>query len=171
MIQWFLNRQLAAAEKKYGVPMDYMRYVAAHSLGAALRMARFVKLAERAPNLPVAAASVAGIVSAQADDCGTCVQIGVNIARQRGVSRDIPTAVVRRRPDDLPDDLRDVYQFAAAVTSGVDDEGLRERLRKRYGDRGLIDLAMAIAMHRVYPTFKRALGYAQSCSLVTVGVE
>ncbi|MGE0533585.1 MAG: carboxymuconolactone decarboxylase family protein [Pirellulales bacterium] len=168
MIQWYIDRQIAASEARLGVPLDYMRYVAAHSLSAVWRLARFVKVAEPAPNLPAAAASVAGIVSAQADDCGSCVQIGVNLARQQGVSRDILNAVVRRQPDELPDDLRDVYHFAAAVTSGVDDEALRERLRERYGDRGLIDLALAIAMHRVYPTFKQALGYAKSCSLVSV---
>lgn len=168
MFKWFIDRQIAAAEKKYGVPLDYMRYLAEHSTGATLRMARFSRIAEQAPNLPPTAACVAGIVSAMADDCGTCVQIGVNIARERGVSRDILQAVVRRQPDDLPDELRDVYRFAEAVTTGVDDDELREKLRQRYGDRGLIDLGLAIAMHRVYPTFKRALGYAKSCSLVTV---
>jgi hypothetical protein len=36
------------------------------------------------------------------------------------------------------------------------------------GDRGLIDPSMAVAMHRVYPTLKRALGYAKSCTPVTL---
>ena len=168
MFKWFFDRQIAAAEKQYGVPLDYMRYLAEHSTGATLRMARFARIAEQAPNLPPTVACVAGIVSAMADDCGTCVQIGVNIAKQRGVSRDILQAVVRRQPDDLPDELRDVYHFAEAVTTSVDDDELREKLRQRYGDRGLIDLGLAIAMHRVYPTLKRALGFAKSCSLVTV---
>lgn len=44
------------------------------------------------------------------------------------------------------------------------------RLRERYGEEGLVELALAIASARVFPVTKRALGYALSCSKVEVRV-
>ena len=37
-----------------------------------------------------------------------------------------------------------------------------------YGDRGLVELALAIASCRVFPITKRALGYGTSCAAVTI---
>ena len=80
-------------------------------------------------------------------------------------------AVMDRDVDSLPEALADVYRFTEAVVekTGAEDE-LRERLRGRYGDEGLIELAMAIAGARVFPITKRALGYAKSCALVELHV-
>jgi len=43
-------------------------------------------------------------------------------------------------------------------------------LRKRYGERGLIELSYSIAASQIPPLVKRSLGYAKSCSLVPVKV-
>ena len=43
-------------------------------------------------------------------------------------------------------------------------------LRQRYGDQGLIELALAIASSRTFPVTKRVLGFAVSCSQVEVSV-
>ena len=51
-----------------------------------------------------------------------------------------------------------------------DEDELRETLRQRYGERGLIELAYAIASSQIPPTVKRCLGYARSCRLVHVEV-
>ncbi len=171
MLKRILRGQINKAERDLGVSLDYMRYVTDHSTAATIRMARFMRLAEFKSPLPAPVVSVAVMASSMADDCGSCVQIAVNMARQRGVPPDVLRAVVQHEPESLSDELRDVYEFAETITSGADaPDELRQRLRLRYGERGLIDLAMAIAMHRVYPTFKRALGYATSCSRVNVAV-
>src|SRR5260370_41116536 len=47
---------------------------------------------------------------------------------------------------------------------------LRERIRLRYGDEGLIEMALAIATCRGFPTIKHALGYAVSCAAEEVRV-
>lgn len=161
------ERQIANAERSMGVSLDYMRYVAENSTAAAWRFVRFSRLAQFRSHLPPTVMAVAAITSSMTDDCESCAQIAVNLARKRGVAADILNHVIHRQPERLPADLRDVYHFAEAVTSARDAGDLRDRLRRRYGDRGLIDLAMAIAMQRVYPTFKRALGYAQSCSAIS----
>ena len=67
--------------------------------------------------------------------------------------------------------LADVYRFAEAVTQRGENLGeLRERARARYGDEGLIELALAIGFSTVFPVVKRALGYPVSCERVTVRV-
>jgi hypothetical protein len=65
--------------------------------------------------------------------------------------------------------LRAFVRFYAflpmTVSENVDPTDLRERIRARHGDEGLVELALAIAAARVIPTTKRALGYATSCSV------
>ena len=80
-------------------------------------------------------------------------------------------AVLNNRPEELTPELADVHRFAKAVVeaSGGEEE-LRQRLRERYGEEGLVELALGIAAARVFPVTKRALGYATSCALVEVKV-
>jgi AhpD family alkylhydroperoxidase len=168
MLSWLINRKITKAERELGVSLDYARWIAKASLPATLRMAKFTKLLH-AHRGPATAVHVASIVGSMADDCGSCVQIGVNLARKAGVSREILEAVVRRAPETLPADLADVYRFAEAATLNAPElDDFRERVRDRYGDAGLIEIALAVAMHRVYPTLKRGLGFAKSCSLELV---
>lgn len=170
MFSWFIDRQITKAERDLGVSLDYARWIARVSLPATLRMAKFTKLLNKHRG-PTRAVHVASIVGAMADDCGSCVQIGVNLARKAGVPRELLEAVVRRNPDGLPDDLADLYHFADATTqNGPQLDEYRERVRGHYGDEGLVEIALAVAMHRVFPTLKRGLGFAKSCSLVPVEV-
>lgn len=52
-----------------------------------------------------------------------------------------------------------------------DDDALRETLRARYGERGLIEMSYAIAAGRIPPTVKRVLGFAKSCKGVSVTID
>jgi alkylhydroperoxidase family enzyme len=171
MIRALVLRKLDSVEKELGASVDYLRFMVGVSLRAFFKFARILPLAQYRRVLPVEPHYVAVIVATRDEDCGTCVQIGVNQAKKAGV----PVAVIRnvldRQPDQLPDELADVYRFTESVVTPLgDDDELRERIRKRYGDEGLIELALAMASCRVFPITKRALGYAKSCSLVRVEV-
>jgi hypothetical protein len=64
-----------------------------------------------------------------------------------------------------------VYRFAeAVVTASPDADALRPRVAEHFGEEGLVELALAIASSRFFPIVKRTLGYARSCSLVTIEV-
>ena len=103
--------------------------------------------------------------------CGPCVQTAVNLAKADGVPADVLRAVLDRRVNDLPEPLRDVYRFAEAVVEvSGEEEPYRARLRQVFGEAALCELALAIATCRLFPTVKRALGYATSCSLVQAEV-
>jgi len=54
------------------------------------------------------------------------------------------------------------------VCRSADDEH-RDAIRARWGEKGLIDLTLALQMGRMFPMVKSGLGYAKECRRVTVG--
>ncbi len=171
MLRWFLRNRLDAEEKKLGESMDYLRHVVDVSPAAMLRFASITPFANSRKVLPKDAWFVAQLVGAQAEDCGPCLQICVNLARQAGVDPALLQAVLDGDIDQMSPEMVDVYKFTKAmVTPSGDDDALRETMRTRYGERGLIELSYVIAASSIPPTVKRVLGYARSCSLVKVEV-
>jgi hypothetical protein len=171
MLRWLIRRKLSAEEKKLGESVDYLRHVVDVSPAAFLRFCSILPFANSRKVLPMDAWFVAQIVALQHEDCGTCLQIGVNLARQSGVDPALLRAVLNGDCAEIPPAIVDVMRFTQSViTAASDDDVLRETLRQRYGERGLIELSYAIASSRIPPTVKRALGFAKSCSLVPVQV-
>ncbi len=171
MLRRIILSRIAAAEKQLGVPLDYCRFIVRVSLRASFKFAKFLAVDEYRRMLPPGPFYVVRIVATQHEDCGTCVQIAVNQAKKAGVPAELLRAVLDGKLDALPEELREAYRFAEVVLTANGEEGAwRERIRLRYGDEGLIEMALAIATCRVFPTIKRVLGYAVSCSAVAVRV-
>jgi alkylhydroperoxidase family enzyme len=172
MLRWLLKRKLDSEEKKLGESVDYLRHVVDVSPAAFLRFASILPFANSRKTLPADAWFVAQIAAVQHEDCGTCVQITVNLARQAGVDPAVLRAALAGHADELSPELGEVLRFTQLVVAAEADDGqLRELLRSRYGERGLIELSYAIAAGRIPPTVKRALGYAKSCSIVPAQVR
>ncbi len=172
MLRWLLKRKLNAEEKKLGESLDYLRHIVDTSPTAFLRFASIMPFANSRKTLPKEAWYVAQIVSLKHEDCGPCLQITVNLAQQDRVDAGVIEAVIEGDTTRLSADLADVCNFAHAIaTSEADPDALRLTLRKRYGDRGLIELAYAMASSRIPPTVKRVLGYAISCKNVSVKTD
>lgn len=171
MLRRFILARITAAEKDFGVPLDYCRFILRVSLRAFFKFAKFLAVDEYRRVLPPGPCYVARIVATQHEDCGTCVQIAVNQAKKAGVPIEVLRAVLDGKLDALSEELTDAYHFAEAVlTANGEEDAWRERIRLRHGDEGLIEMALAIATCRVFPTIKRALDYAVSCSTVAVRV-
>jgi alkylhydroperoxidase family enzyme len=170
LMQRFLFRWIDSFEKHSGVSAEYARWMANVSPRAFLKFGKLGKLAQYRRALPADASAVAHLVAARSEDCGPCVQIGINFAKHYGVSPDILRAVYDRQPDRLPPKLADVYHFAESVVSGGEDETLRERVRQHYGDEALIELGLGMAVARTFPLVKRTIGYAKSCSLMKIEI-
>ena len=171
MLRRLILARIAAGEKELGVPLDYCRFMVRVSLRAFFKFTKFLAVDEYRRVLPPGPCYVARIVVVRHEDCGTCVQIAVNQARKAGIPADQLRAVLDGNLDGLPEELTEAYRFAeAVVTANGELDALRERIRRRYGDEGLIEMALAIASCRTFPTIKRALGYAVSCSEVAVRV-
>ncbi len=167
MLRSFIESRISSAEKRLGVPADYMRHILDVSMRAFLKFTKIMPVSEYRRVLPREPYHVARLAATREEDCGSCLQIEINLAKRDKVKRSIIRCCVNDRPDDMPEQLADVYRYALAVVRRTGDEEIyRERISEAYGDEGLVELAIAIAICRVFPTTKRALGYAKSCSQV-----
>jgi alkylhydroperoxidase family enzyme len=160
------RRELRAFGEHYGYDTTYMEVLMEDSPGAylafeaALGMGRYQKAA------PIDALTIAKLAAIRAEDCGPCAELGVKMAREAGV----PETVIRgalHGGQGLNAEQREVYDYAVAVaTNGEMDPELLPRLQQRLGREAVAELALGIVATRLYPTMKRGLGLAKSCSLV-----
>ena len=172
MLRWLIHRRLDAEAKKLGESVEYLHHIADVSPAAFFRFSSILPFANSRKVLPKEAWFVAQIVASQDADCGPCLQITVNLARKSGVDATLVRAALDGKCEEMPPEMVDVLKFTKAVIGSTGDEdALRETLRTRYGDRGLIELSYAISASRIPPLVKRCLGYAKSCQLVTVEVR
>ena len=168
MIRWFLHRMINRVEKKLGVSTDESRYLLDKSMSSFLAFSTVQTWVDRHPHVPNGVYYAAKIAAYREEDCGTCLQIAVNLARAAGVPSDLVRAAANGRVEALPAHMQEAYRFGGMQANREDDDELRERFRARYGDEGLIELGMGIASARMFPAFKRTLGFAKSCAMVKV---
>jgi alkylhydroperoxidase family enzyme len=171
MIRKLIKRKLDAAERELGESHEYVRYILRTSLRAFFRFTRIFPISNYRGRLPADAYHVARIVAAREEDCGTCVQIEVNLGLKSKVSATVLQSVIDHAPEHLSARLQLVYRFVEAVVNktGADLE-LRERVVEAYGQKGLVEMSLAIGASRFLPIVKRTLGYGTSCSLVNIRV-
>ncbi len=169
MIRRMILSRLAREEHRLGESVEYVRYILHVSLRAFFRFAKIFSIAEYRDRLPADAYHVARIVAARDEDCGTCVQIEINLAKASGVPSALLQAVINRNLDALPHPILDVYRFVEmVVTSAEEDDSLRQNIITHYGERGLVELALAIGASRFFPIVKRTLGHATTCANVHI---
>jgi alkylhydroperoxidase family enzyme len=171
MLGFMVRSKIRSAEKRLGVSMDYVRHLYEHAPEAFWKFTKMMPAAQHREKLPAAPYHVARLVATRHEDCGPCVQAVINLAKEDAIEPAILQAALTGKVEDLPESLQDVYRFTeAVVTANGEDEQYREKLRKVFGEEALVELALAIATCRVFPTLKRALGHAKSCSAVKVEV-
>ncbi len=171
MIRALIGRRLDSAERELGVSLDYARHILRTSLRAFLVFAKFLSISNYRRELPAAERHVARLVATRDADCGTCLQIEINLALQDRLPADVVRAVLSERWEELPAELADVARFTRAVVQASGEEDtFRGSLRERLGERALVELALAIAACRAFPIVKRVLGYATSCRKVELRV-
>jgi hypothetical protein len=169
MRSFFARRALNAASKRYGYDTNYLDYMLKESPAAFFKFAALGKASAHREAVPVEASFAAKITGAMAEDCGPCVQLSIDMALEAGMAKDQIEAVVRRDTGAMTASTRLGFQFAEAVASrAANADQPRDAVRARWGEKGVIDLAMALQMGRLFPMLKAALGYARECRRVTV---
>lgn len=171
MIAQIIGNEIDKVETALGASMDYLRDMQTHTPGAALKFFLFMPLANHGKAASTEALVVARLVATRAEDCGPCVQAVVNGSLAAGVDASLIQTVLDERVTDLPETLQKVYAFTQAVVTIDEQAGaLSEALTQELGEAAVIELSLAIATIRVFPTVKRGMGYAQSCARVKVEV-
>ena len=126
----------------------------------AMGMSQYHKVA------PLDLLTIAKLTTARSEDCGPCTLLGMKMAREAGV----PEAVIQgalHGGKGLNAEQLEVHNYARAVaTNESPDPELLARLEQRLGKEVIAELALAIVAAKIYPTLKRGLGHASSCSLI-----
>lgn len=169
LLRYIAGRALDRFSARYGYDVEYMRHMLKVAPASFLKFAKLSGLATHRQIVPRDAWYAAKLVGALVEDCGPCVQLVVNMARGAGVPRETVEAALKHDVAAMDEDTALAYLFAtAAARHGPSADELREAVRKKWGDAGVIDLALAVQISRMFPMVKAALGYARSCERVTV---
>ena len=163
------DRAIAKQEAELRVPMPYLRKIADSSTSAFLKFGMFSPLALHRKVVAPEIWHLARLAATQARDCGTCVQVVVNAALNDGVPPDLLRSALGS--GELHADHQLAIDYGRAVSvAGEDVLSLVERVRERWGEDALVELALAVATTQVFPLVKRGMGLAVSCSLVEVDI-
>jgi hypothetical protein len=169
MRSWIARRMLRATSKRYGYDTSYLEMMLDESPAAFFKFASVMKAASHREVVPVEASFAAKLVGALSEDCGPCTQLCVDMALEAGMPGDQIEAVLRRDLHAMHDATRLAFRFAdIVVRRAFDDEEYRDAVGARWGQKGVIDLTLALQMGRMFPTVKAGLGYAKECRRVTV---
>ena len=172
MFKWFLRRWIDKFERTWNYNASYMREVLDADPRALMLFSKIQGITNYRKDVPLAAYCAAGIVSAMAEDCGPCTQLGIEMAQAQGVDPAILRAIVARDLAAMPYDVALAFRFAeASLQRAPEADDLREEVVRCFGKRGLISLSFALVAGRVFPTLKYALGYGRACTRLTVGGE
>jgi hypothetical protein len=169
MLKWLIRNRVAAFEKLYGYDMSYARDLLAWDTGAFLAFAKTQKMGAYRKGVPVAPWHAVKLVGTMAEDCGPCTQLVVTMAIKDKVEPAVLSAVLRGDDQAMPEDVALAVAFArASLAHSPDADDLRETIVAKWGERGLISIAFALTLSRVYPTLKYALGHGKACQRVVV---
>lgn len=131
----------------------------------------FLPMATFSNKAPLDAINVARMTAIINEDCGTCAQLYVDLALEAGLDKEIAKEVVYNQGKNLPAPLKDLYDFTLLVSNNESiDEALYAKMNEHYSKEVLVEISLAIAATKVFPTIKRVLNLAQSCSLIQVKV-
>lgn len=172
MIKWVLTGVLDRFSRKWGYDTSYAKDILDADLRAFWIFARVQGLGSYRLGVPREAWHVAKIVTALNEDCGPCTQLTVDMALADGVKPEVLRAVLAGDVAAMPADVALAFRFAAAVRERRPEaDELREAVVASWGQRGLVSLAFAITVAKIYPSVKYALGHGQACRRVTVAGE
>lgn len=170
MIRTLAARALRRMGARYDYDVAYLLFLLDASPKGFFKFAKLFDLARHREVAPTAAVHAAKLVGALVEDCGPCVQLVVNMAVEAKVPATDIAAVLRRDANAMSAEAALGFRFAEAVAYKLaSEEEAREAVRAAWGDRGVIDLALALMTGRLFPIAKAGMGYASVCRRVTVG--
>jgi len=169
MSRWLLTRLLEWGKAQIGdVNMDYAYHLRDVAPGRLWRFS-MIRVVEGGRKVtPPAIYHAAGMAAAMVEDCGPCVQIHVNLALKDRVDAEVLRALAARRLDRVPAEVALAFSYGDAVSRGIMADEMRDEIRAKWGELGLIELAFTIATARFYPALKRGMGYAHACERVVI---
>lgn len=171
MLGKFLARcALRNFSRRYNYDVEYMHHMLNVAPVAFLKFAPMSWLAAHRDVLPAEAAFAAKLMGSMKEDCGPCVQLTINMALEAGVTDAQIMAVVKHDLAVMNAATALGYTFATAILNHAPEAATqRDAVRAAWGDKGLVELTLALQISRVFPMLKAGLGHAESCQRLQVG--
>jgi hypothetical protein len=170
MLKMLARAYLKRMGARYDYDVSYMLAMLEHSPKAFFGFAKLFPLAQHRESAPKDAVIAAKLMGAMFEDCGPCTQLVVNFAREQRVDPAQVEAVLRRDVARMNDNVALAFRFADAVLNRLSsDDEVRDAVRAAWGEKGVIDLTLAMQVGRLFPMVKAGLGYAKECRRVEVG--
>jgi len=164
------RQEIDQFEEQYRYDTTFMRELLETSPEGFAKFHAFLPLASHREKLSRESLWVAKLAAMKTEDCGHCLQLNVRLALEDEMPKPLIEAVLQGG-EGLPDDLRDLYEYAVGVTAnGPIPPALEERMHARFDKGQLLEIGLSIASAQVFPTIKRAVGYTKSCSLIAIEV-
>lgn len=172
MLKTFLIRWLDKFETTFNYDASYMRHVLRVNTASMFKFSLGSQAADRKA-APMEALFAAGLVGTLSEDCGPCVQVGVDIATAQGMDPAVMRGVIAGDLTGMGETASLAYRFAQASLARDMEacDPLRDEIVRRWGDAGLVAISLTLMQSRMYPTLKYAMGYGKTCSRVKVAGE
>jgi hypothetical protein len=169
MLRYFLSRYLDRFEQQWNYDASYMRELLALSPWAFIKFGLATSLGRRS-EAPPAAMAAAGLVGTLTEDCGPCVQIGVDMGVAHGLPPQLLQAILAGDEVGMGPDAALGYRFArASLARDLEaSDAARDEIVRRWGPKAVTALGLTLMTARMYPTLKYATGHGRSCSRVVV---
>jgi len=169
VIRHLLHHQLNRLERQLGGSVDHLRHLADVSLPAFFKLMLTGPAATHRRTASLDMLHAVRIAATAHEDCGSCLQIAVNLARRDGVAIAVLRNLLNGLATELPEPVLTAFQFAQSVLSrDGQDEYWRTQLRENFGEEVVVELSLAIALARIFPVLKRGTGFATPCGRVAI---
>lgn len=169
MLRALLKGQIDRMERAWGYDASYMRFLLRASPMSFLKFGFVSQMVDRRA-APADALAAAGIAGTLAEDCGPCTQISVDMAAAGGVKPQVLRAILAGDETAMGETAALAWRFAQSSLARDMEacDPLRDEIVRRWGEKGLAAIGLALTTARMYPTLKYALGYGHACSRVMV---
>ena len=169
MRKWIGSLAVNAFSRRYNFDVAYLRQMLRETPDAFFAFANVNTAARYRRKAPVDAIFAVKLTGTLSEDCGPCVQLVADMAREAGMGEAQIIAVLRRDEVTMNRDAGLGFRFADTVVRRLDGEDeAREAVRQAWGDAGVIELSLALALTRVYPMLKAGMGFAKECRRVRI---
>ncbi len=170
MLKYFIKRMILKFGKRYGYDVAFMLHMLETTPDVMNSFNALSKLDSYRKSTSVNAHMAARLLGALNEDCGPCVQLVVDMARESGMASDQIEAVLTDDHAAMSSETALGYRFASAIIArSTDEDAAREAVRSACGDAAIIELTLASQVTRLFPMVKAGLGYGKSCRRVSIG--
>ena len=160
---------LEGFESHYDYDTSYMKEMLKENPKAFETFEAFLPMSVFVNKSPKDVIFIAKLTSMKNEDCGACLELNINMAIEAGVNKDIIKEILFNEGKNLAKELKTVYDFSLKVGNKEDiDEELYANMNSLYTKDVIVEIALAIASTKIFPTIKRVLNDIHSCANVKV---